>query len=64
MPIYEYKCDQCDHGFEKLVFAGDKIDVKCPRCGEEKVKKLMSSSSFIGEGMGSACVSGNAGGFS
>lgn len=64
MPIYEYKCEQCDHCFEKLVFAGDEGNVECPQCRGEKVKKLMSSSSFMGEGLSSTCVSSNAGGFS
>ena len=64
MPIYEYNCEQCQHCFEKLVFAGDEPNIECPRCGKKKVKKLMSSSSFIAEGIGRVCTSGTPGGFS
>ncbi len=64
MPIYEYKCDQCAHTFEKLVFAGDEDAVNCPSCGAKKVKKLMSCASFMGGGSGSACASSPSSGFS
>lgn len=40
MPLYEYRCDQCGHTFEKLVFHQDD-EVACPRCQGE-VRKLMS----------------------
>ena len=57
MPIFEYKCNKCNCAFEKLVFAGDKQKFSCPECGEKDVKKLMSSTSYIGNsGMGT-CTS-------
>jgi len=40
MPIYEYKCDECDQVFEEIVF-GDK-SVPCPKCGSGKTEKLIS----------------------
>ncbi len=40
MPIYEYKCENCENEFEVLVF-GNK-QVKCPECGSEKIKKKFS----------------------
>ncbi len=43
MPIFEYKCSQCDKEFEKLVFGNE--DVVCPKCGSP-VEKLMSCCSF------------------
>lgn len=64
MPIYEYKCDKCEHCFEKLVFAGDDEEITCPECGAKKAKKLMSCSSFMGSGIGGACTSSAASGFS
>jgi putative FmdB family regulatory protein len=43
MPIYEYKCTQCENEFEKLVFG--KEEIVCPKCGKS-VEKLMSCCSF------------------
>jgi putative FmdB family regulatory protein len=64
MPIYEYKCKECEHCFEKLVFAGDKASVQCPECGTRKVDKLMSCASFMDSGIGKTCSSGSGSGFS
>ena len=64
MPIYEYQCEKCQSCFERLVFTGDKIQVKCPECGAKQVKKLMSCSRFAGGGIGGACKSGASSGFS
>lgn len=41
MPIYEYKCQKCNHKFEKLLF--DKQRIHCPKCGSINVKKLISN---------------------
>jgi len=30
MPIFEYVCNRCHHGFETLVFGRDKAS--CPQC--------------------------------
>jgi len=40
MPIYEYKCQKCNYQFEKLVWGEEKT--KCPKCGSENLKKLIS----------------------
>ena len=42
MPIYEYKCSDCDNEFEELVFSQDELP-PCPKCQSEKVEKLMSA---------------------
>src|SRR4029453_13830414 len=43
MPTYEYQCDACGHKFEK--FQSIKADPirKCPECGKNKVRRLISS---------------------
>lgn len=41
MPIYEYACENCGHGFEELVLT-EKI-VACPVCQSKKVLRLLSS---------------------
>ncbi|WP_319541897.1 zinc ribbon domain-containing protein [uncultured Pseudodesulfovibrio sp.] len=42
MPIFEYKCSDCDHEFEELVFDRDECP-PCPKCQSEKTGKLMSA---------------------
>lgn len=64
MPIYEYKCETCNHSFEKLVFKGDDETIACPECGKDKVHRLMSCASVFGtKGIG-ACAAPASGGFS
>jgi putative FmdB family regulatory protein len=41
MPIFEHKCQQCGHKFEKLVFG--KEEIKCPQCGSTSLDKLFST---------------------
>ncbi len=54
MPIYEYECQSCGNRFESLRgFAASDDKVKCPNCGSQNSKRVISS--FFGGG-------GNAGG--
>jgi len=46
MPIYEYKCDSCNHTFEKLQRISDKPLQKCCKCGQVTLTKLISPGSF------------------
>ena len=64
MPIYEYQCEKCSHSFEKLVFKGDKEQIYCPTCGYNKVKKLLSSVSFMNSAGIGTCATGTPKGFS
>lgn len=41
MPIYEYRCESCDHPFETLVRSPSDVP-KCPRCGAVELEKLFS----------------------
>lgn len=45
MPIFDYKCEKCDHVFEKIVSFSD-ADKKqeCPKCGHNKTKKQFTNS--------------------
>ena len=40
MPIYEYRCQDCETEFEALV-RGDRA-VACPYCGSSSLAKLLS----------------------
>ncbi len=43
MPIYEYRCDECDRAFEELIIRrSDEAEVKCPKCGSRRIGRLMS----------------------
>lgn len=59
MPIYEFKCQDCDHEFEKLVLG--RADCTCPECQSANLTRLMSSCSFKSEGGGSSAGSSCAG---
>jgi putative FmdB family regulatory protein len=64
MPIYEYKCTDCNEEFEALVF-GSNDDVACPSCDGMKLDRLMSAfgfksgsnDSFTASGGSSGCAS-------
>jgi len=44
MPLYEYKCADCDKPFEMLVASPSLADsVVCRYCGSESVRRLVSS---------------------
>lgn len=49
MPIYEYRCTECNKEFEYIVFGSDS-DVSCPDCEGKKVERLMSACSFKSSG--------------
>ncbi|MCT4562859.1 MAG: zinc ribbon domain-containing protein [Maledivibacter sp.] len=43
MPIYEYRCGQCDSTFEKLVKITDDSIQECPKCESTDVKREFST---------------------
>ncbi len=38
MPILNYKCNNCDNEFPKLVFSPEKIPSECPACGSSDLE--------------------------
>ncbi len=52
MPIYEYECDKCGHGFEREQRMTDPPVKTCPKCKARRVTKLISQSSFVLKGGG------------
>ncbi len=51
MPIYEYRCSECQHQFDMFQKITDEPVRTCPECGGP-VTKLVSSTSFILKGSG------------
>jgi putative FmdB family regulatory protein len=41
MPIYEYRCEPCDHAFEALVRSQHDVP-HCPKCGNVELAKQFS----------------------
>lgn len=42
MPIYEYRCSNCDHTFEDMLSIADRekpLKKACPGCGKKKVAR-------------------------
>jgi len=42
MPIYEYRCGACGHGFEALLQRSDEAAPQCPKCGAAQSEKQPS----------------------
>lgn len=43
MPIYEYRCHDCNCEFEYLKLTRNEPDPQCPTCCTEKVERLVSA---------------------
>lgn len=53
MPIYEYKCSECNTKFE-MFYKSTKDETKpvCPKCKSEKVSKVLSKVNAKVSGVG------------
>lgn len=64
MPIFEYRCKDCNSTFEMLVKSSDENAVACPECKSSNNKKLFSAFSTSNSSSGGtydSCASGNCG---
>ena len=70
MPIFEFKCLQCNECFEILVLSSDDpVEMRCPHCRSEDFERILSCTnhsisggSAAGEGIKSqsrSCSGGN-----
>ncbi|QEG29246.1 Zinc ribbon domain protein [Gemmata obscuriglobus] len=41
MPLYEYKCRNCEHGFEALTSSRTAVAVTCPKCEGKELDQLI-----------------------
>jgi len=55
MPIFEYVCKECDHGFEALIFGDQKAE--CPKCHSKKLAPQLSVFAVSAKGSSSASPS-------
>ena len=47
MPIYEFKCLECDDFFELLVIGSDDENLmKCPKCQSENFERVLSTTNY------------------
>ena len=60
MPLYEYRCAECDKGFEKYVRAWSEA-VRCPDCASESVEKQLSTFAFTAGAGSSVSPAGGCG---
>ena len=51
MPLYEYECFVCGHGFERIRKVADASSVSCPECGG-KVRRLLGVPALQFKGSG------------
>jgi putative FmdB family regulatory protein len=47
MPNYEYRCTECGHDFEKFQSMKSNMLKKCPKCGKNKLCRLIGSGGGI-----------------
>ncbi|MBI3601301.1 MAG: zinc ribbon domain-containing protein [Candidatus Omnitrophica bacterium] len=47
MPTYQYECTACGHEFEDLQSMTEPKFVKCPKCGKNKLVRLIGSGSGV-----------------
>ena len=62
MPLFEYRCEECEHLTEFLENAGTDAEHECEKCKSHRVSKVLSVFSVKGDGtlrpQGPACPTG------
>ncbi len=52
MPLYEYRCKNCQHKFERIQkFSDDPVRL-CPECGQQAVEQMLSAPAVQFKGSG------------
>lgn len=62
MPIYEFVCKDCNKKFEQLCRIDWQGQVKCPGCGSDNIKKILSLFASKGSSSCNSCSGGNCSG--
>ncbi|MBU0983050.1 MAG: zinc ribbon domain-containing protein [candidate division Zixibacteria bacterium] len=63
MPLFEYRCTECDTKYEELSSSSDS-SVACPNCGSDNTTRLLSTfaASTGSSSSGPSCGSSGGGG--
>jgi len=48
MPIYDYRCEKCDHFFEKIVMTTREPALVCPECNSVEIERIASLPTLTG----------------
>ena len=46
MPLYDYRCSDCNHEIEVLQKIADDVLTTCPACAKETLQKCLSAPQF------------------
>ena len=54
MPIFEFRCLECENQFEKLfINSNDTVDLTCPKCQSDGLERVVSRTNYaMGVGAG------------
>lgn len=52
MPIYRYRCEDCETVFSALEFAGDPATENCENCGSTQIERIPSVPGVLFKGKG------------
>jgi putative FmdB family regulatory protein len=59
MPIYEYKCSNCNEVFEEFqTIGGSNENLICPKCNTPRPERIFSAFASTGNSMGSLSSGG------
>jgi putative FmdB family regulatory protein len=51
MPIFEFKCSDCEEFFEILFMSGDnEKELKCPKCSSFAIERVVSATNYVMSG--------------
>ena len=54
MPIFEFKCSDCEEFFEVIVMGSDDGSVNCPKCKSQEFQRVVSKTNYaMGSSTGS-----------
>jgi putative FmdB family regulatory protein len=60
MPIFEFKCQDCDQYIELLVMnKQDEVEVICSHCGSENLERILSTTNHAVSGGGAGAPAGS-----
>lgn len=58
MPIYEYRCQQCEETFDKIrSFSDADAPVQCPHCQQEGAERMISAFASFSKARSGSSVS-------